>query len=114
MKYTKIVKWQIRLTLQDIAIQYYHTDWVYVRDDDKEIARWDFTADQLPENEEREVTMQIAGFSIVAILGLINFLLVAFQLVTGLHLVKVGFGVHKKSGIALCCTALLHAVFAFI
>lgn len=58
--------------------------------------------------------MQIAGFSIVALLGVINLLLVAFQLITGLRLVKVGFGVHQKSGIALFVTASIHAVLAFI
>lgn len=50
----------------------------------------------------------------IRILGLINCVLLTFQLLTGLKIVRVPFGVHKKTGIALCCTAALHAIMALL
>ena len=40
--------------------------------------------------------MTIGGISIILILGIVNFLLLLFQLSTGLHWIKVKFGVHRK------------------
>ena len=45
--------------------------------------------------------MSVSGISIVLILGFMNLGLLIFQLLTGLRYIKVSFGVHKKTGIAL-------------
>lgn len=58
--------------------------------------------------------MDIGGMSIILILGILNFLLILFQMSTGLRWVKVPLGVHKRSGITLLVSATLHAVFAFL
>jgi hypothetical protein len=58
--------------------------------------------------------MKIAGVSIILILGIVNMLLVCFQLLTGLHTIRVPLGVHRKTGIALFICALLHAALALI
>lgn len=58
--------------------------------------------------------MDIGGVSIILMLGILNFLLILFQLSTGLRWIKVSFGVHKKSGITLLVSATLHAVLAFL
>ena len=57
--------------------------------------------------------MKIGGVSIILILGICNFLLLVFQLGTGLRLIKVPFGIHKKTGIILLVCACLHAILAF-
>jgi desulfoferrodoxin (superoxide reductase-like protein) len=43
------------------------TKWVWVKADGKEIARWDFTATKLPENEKftREVHIKVSGYTII-------------------------------------------------
>lgn len=56
--------------------------------------------------------MRIANVSVVLLLGLINFGLLFFQLATGLRWIKVPFGTHKKTGIALVIVASLHALLA--
>ena len=58
--------------------------------------------------------MNIGGISIILMLGILNFLLILFQLSTGLRCIKVPFGVHKKSGMILLISATLHAVLAFL
>jgi hypothetical protein len=58
--------------------------------------------------------MNIGGISIILMLGILNFLLLLFQLSTGLRWIKVPFGVHKKSGMILLVSATLHAVLAFL
>lgn len=57
--------------------------------------------------------MNIGGISIILLLGILNFLLILFQLSTGLRWLKVPFGVHRKTGITLLISAILHAVLAF-
>lgn len=52
--------------------------------------------------------MAIGGISIIFILGIINFLLLMFQLFSGLRWIKVGFGVHRKTGILLFIVAFIH------
>lgn len=52
--------------------------------------------------------MVIGGISIIFILGVINFLLLLFQLFTGLRWIKVKFGVHRKTGILLFIVAFIH------
>jgi len=51
--------------------------------------------------------------SIILILGVINLLLVLFQVSTGLRFLKVPFSVHKRTGILLLITALIHGALAF-
>jgi hypothetical protein len=58
--------------------------------------------------------MAIAGISLILILGIINFLLLLFQLATGLRWVKVPFGVHKKTGILLFVTATIHGLLGIL
>ena len=58
--------------------------------------------------------MTIGGVSIILILGIINFILVLFQLSSGLRFIKVSFGFHKNVGIVLFFTAMLHGVLAIL
>jgi hypothetical protein len=56
--------------------------------------------------------MKIGGISIVLILGIINFLLLLFQLSSGMRWIKVKMTVHRKTGITLFVIALCHAILA--
>ena len=58
--------------------------------------------------------MKIGGVSPILFLGIINLLLLSFQLSTGLRWVKVPFGVHRKTGIALFVSALVHGILGLI
>lgn len=58
--------------------------------------------------------MTIGGISIILLLGLCNLALILFQLATGLRYLKVPFGVHKKTGLALLIFAILHGTLAFL
>ena len=58
--------------------------------------------------------MNIGGISIILMLGILNFLLILFQMSTGLRWIKVPFGVHKKSGMILLISATFHAILAFL
>ncbi len=58
--------------------------------------------------------MTIAGVSIILLLGLANLVLILFQLATGLRLLRVRVGVHKRTGIALLVLAILHGTLAFL
>lgn len=58
--------------------------------------------------------MTIGGISIILILGIINFVLVLFQLLSGLHLIKVPFALHKNTGILLFFTAIVHGGLAIL
>jgi hypothetical protein len=46
--------------------------------------------------------------SIIALFGIINLVLVLFQVSSGLRIFKVSFAVHKKTGLLLLFTALIH------
>lgn len=52
--------------------------------------------------------MRIGGISLVQLLGIINFLLLLFQLFSGQHWIRVKIGIHRKVGLALVVTASLH------
>ena len=52
--------------------------------------------------------MTIGGVSIILILGIINLGILVFQLLSGLHWVKIKIGVHKKTGLLLFCSAVVH------
>lgn len=58
--------------------------------------------------------MKIGGVSIILVLGLVNLLLLSFQLSSGLRWIKVPYGVHRKTGIALFVTALIHGILGII
>ena len=58
--------------------------------------------------------MKPDGVSPILLLGIVNLLLLSFQLSTGLRWVKVPFGVHRKTGIALFVSALLHGALGLI
>ncbi|MFO8111326.1 MAG: hypothetical protein R6T92_02345 [Desulfosalsimonadaceae bacterium] len=47
-------------------------------------------------------------------LGVINMVLILWQLLTGLHIIGVSPGLHRKTGIALVFTAALHAGMALL
>lgn len=58
--------------------------------------------------------MKIGGVSIVLILGIVNFLLLLFQLSSGLRWIKVNMAVHRKTGITLAIVALCHGILAYL
>ncbi len=58
--------------------------------------------------------MTIGGVSIILILGIFNFALILFQVATGLRLVKVRVGVHRKTGIVLLIAAIVHGTLAML
>ena len=55
-----------------------------------------------------EPDMKIGGVSIILVLGFINMILILFQLSTGLRWIKVPFQVHRRSGMVLFISAVLH------
>jgi hypothetical protein len=58
--------------------------------------------------------MKIGGVSIILILGLVNMGLLSLQLASGLRWVKLQPGMHRKSGIALFVTAMIHGILGII
>ncbi|MDQ1331191.1 MAG: hypothetical protein QG578_1458 [Thermodesulfobacteriota bacterium] len=58
--------------------------------------------------------MTIGGVSIILIGGLLNLMLLLFQLFSGLHYIKVPVGIHKKTGITLVITAFIHGTLGII
>ena len=56
--------------------------------------------------------MNIGGISIILLLGIFNLLLVFFQLLSGLRIIKVSPKVHKKTGITLMVFAIAHGLLA--
>lgn len=58
--------------------------------------------------------MKIGGVSIILVLGLINLLLLSLQLSSGLRWIKLPFGIHRKTGIALFVTAVIHGILGII
>jgi hypothetical protein len=58
--------------------------------------------------------MKVGGISIILILGLLNMALLIFQFCSGLRLIKVPFGTHRKIGITLFVTALVHGTLGLI
>jgi hypothetical protein len=59
-------------------------------------------------------SMSVFGVSIILLLGIINLLLLIFQLLSGLHIIQVKLGVHKRTGIILFVTGLLHGVLGIL
>jgi hypothetical protein len=59
-------------------------------------------------------SMSIFGVSIIIILGIINLFLLIFQLLSGLHIIQVKIGIHKKTGITFFITGLLHGILGIL
>jgi hypothetical protein len=58
--------------------------------------------------------MKIGGVSIILILGIINFLLLLFQVSSGMRWIKVKMTLHRKTGIILLITAFFHGLLAIL
>ncbi len=58
--------------------------------------------------------MVIGGVSVILIFGIINFVLLLFQLSTGLRWIKVTFGVHRTTGIFLFVSAFIHGALGIL
>jgi len=58
--------------------------------------------------------METSEISLVQILGLINFMLLMFQLFSGQHWIQVKIGIHRKVGLAFVATASLHGFLALV
>jgi hypothetical protein len=58
--------------------------------------------------------MTIAGVSLVLILGIVNLILIIFQVSTGKKWVKVHFAWHRRLGLVLLLTAIAHGVLAYL
>jgi hypothetical protein len=60
------------------------------------------------------ISMKIGGVSIILILGLVNMILVLFQLSTGLRWIKVPFQMHRRTGMLLFISATIHGILAYL
>lgn len=58
--------------------------------------------------------MTIAGVSLVLILGILNLVLVLFQVSTGKKWLRVNFAWHRRLGLVLLLTAIAHGVLAYL
>jgi hypothetical protein len=58
--------------------------------------------------------MKVGGISIIFLLGVLNFILVLFQMSSGLRWIRVPLGLHKRTGFTLVISATLHAIFAYL
>jgi hypothetical protein len=56
--------------------------------------------------------MMLGGVSLILFLGILNMLLILFQISTGLRWLKVPFQVHKRTGGVLFFSAAFHAFLA--
>jgi hypothetical protein len=59
-------------------------------------------------------TMLLFGVSIVLILGIINLLLVVFQLLSGMRIIDVRPGTHRITGIILVVLAVIHGILGIL
>jgi len=58
--------------------------------------------------------VKVGGISIILLLGVLNFILVLFQMSSGLRWIRVPLGLHKRTGITLVISATLHAILAYL
>jgi len=58
--------------------------------------------------------MKIGGISIILLLGMLNMALILFQMSTGLRWISVPLGIHKRTGMLLFLSALVHAILAYL
>ena len=56
--------------------------------------------------------MKIGGISIILLLGMLNMVLILFQMSSGFRWIRVPIGVHKRTGMILFVSALVHALLA--
>jgi len=56
----------------------------------------------------------IFEINIILWLGIINIILALFQLLSGLRIIKVKFKIHRRLGITLFITALVHGALAIL
>lgn len=54
------------------------------------------------------------GINIILWFGVINLILIIFQLLSGLRVIKVKYKIHKVSGIILFFTASIHGILALL
>ena len=54
------------------------------------------------------------GIDIILWFGMINLLLVLFQLLSGLRVVKIKYKTHRLLGIILFFTATIHGIYALV
>jgi len=58
--------------------------------------------------------MKIGGVSILLISGIINLMILAFQLASGLRWIKIPMTIHRRMGILLFIIALVHAAIGIL
>jgi len=58
--------------------------------------------------------MKIGGISIILLLGMLNMVLILFQMSSGFRWIRVPIGVHKRTGMLLFVSALVHALLAYL
>ena len=58
--------------------------------------------------------MSIGNLSIILLLGILNLILALFQLSTGKRWIKIPMKFHRRSGILLVISALIHGVLAIL
>ncbi len=51
---------------------------------------------------------------VVPLLGLVNLLLLFFQISTGMRWIKVSMVIHRKTGVTLLILAIIHGTLAFL
>jgi len=58
--------------------------------------------------------MTLLGVSVILILGIVNLILILFQICTGLRWIKVRLAMHRRGALALLLSSLAHATLAFL
>ncbi len=58
--------------------------------------------------------MTVGGISMILILGILNMLLILFQISSGLRWIKIPFRVHRRTGSVLFFSAALHTFLAIL
>jgi hypothetical protein len=56
----------------------------------------------------------ILGIDIILWFGIINLILILFQILSGLRIIKVKHKLHKAFGIVLFFTAFIHGIYALV
>lgn len=56
----------------------------------------------------------ILGLNIIQLLGIFNLILLLYQLLSGLRIIKFSFKIHRGTGILLFISAVCHALLAFL
>lgn len=56
--------------------------------------------------------MTLAGVSLVLLLGIANFTLLAFQVSSGLRWIRVPLGIHRRTGMILAVSGTVHGCLA--